>query len=114
MQIQPEPHYAIHSHLPPVIFNSTTSDKIYAVSGGTWVEIGPDVTLEMVRKAWVPKYPSPERVQVLTAEEHFIAKSSRTNEEYVVTKRGDSWSCECMGFGFRGKCKHIEQFKIQK
>ncbi len=33
-------------------------------------------------------------------------KGSKCNT-YKVTKQGDKWKCECSGFQFRGKCKHI-------
>lgn len=32
-------------------------------------------------------------------------------DEYVVTKRGNDYSCTCKGFGFNRKCKHVNQVK---
>lgn len=34
-------------------------------------------------------------------------KSSRGNESYTVTRKGNTWHCTCMGFQFRQSCKHI-------
>ena len=33
--------------------------------------------------------------------------------EYTVTRNGDKWSCECVGFGFRATCKHVNAKKAE-
>ena len=83
--------------------------KFYAVSSGVWIEVPDDTTLEdakelfcwgaEARKYWDPKY-SDEPAKVIEV------KGSKGNT-YKVTKQGNKWKCECSGFQFRGKCKHI-------
>ncbi len=34
-------------------------------------------------------------------------------DEYLVTRNGDAWSCECKGFGFNRKCRHITEKKTE-
>jgi hypothetical protein len=33
---------------------------------------------------------------------------------YNVTRKGDIWRCECVGFQMRGKCRHVEEAKGKK
>lgn len=30
---------------------------------------------------------------------------------YTVTLSRDSWSCSCPGYGFRGRCRHVDELK---
>jgi len=39
-----------------------------------------------------------------------IVKGSK-GDEYIVTKENGQWSCTCVGFQFRRKCKHIGDIK---
>jgi hypothetical protein len=39
---------------------------------------------------------------------HWKVKSD-SGKEYIVQKIGDKYSCNCVGYGYRGKCKHSEQ-----
>jgi ribosomal protein L37AE/L43A len=35
-----------------------------------------------------------------------------TGKKYTVKRdENDIWSCSCVGFGFRSRCKHITQIK---
>lgn len=36
----------------------------------------------------------------------FAVEGSKGNK-YIVTREGASWSCTCVGFGFRRDCKHV-------
>ena len=38
--------------------------------------------------------------------------SSKGDKEYTVTKSiGGLWSCTCEGYGFRRRCRHIDEVK---
>ena len=37
--------------------------------------------------------------------------SGSKGNEYVVTRRGDTWSCECVGWQYRSQCKHVNACK---
>jgi len=105
-KLTPDGRHIVLYH--PTIFKGQHG-KYYAVSGGTWIEVPDDTTLEDVkelfcwgaeaRKYWDSNYSDePEKV--------IEVKGSKGNT-YKVTKQGDKWKCECSGFQFRGKCKHI-------
>lgn len=38
----------------------------------------------------------------------FRVKSSDKKREYIVTVRGDKFDCNCVGFTYHHKCKHVE------
>lgn len=40
-----------------------------------------------------------------------IEVSGKDGKIYYLTKRGDSYSCTCSGFSFRGKCRHVDNIK---
>lgn len=54
------------------------------------------------------KYFSPS-APVGAAAADVIVKGSN-GKEYRITKNGGSYSCSCPGFGFRRKCKHVQQY----
>jgi hypothetical protein len=89
------------------------ANKFYAVSGGVWVEVPDNTTLEdakelfcwgdEARKYWDSNHSD----DVKTIE----VKGSK-GQTYKVTKTGPSWNCECRGFAYRRDCKHIQNLKI--
>ena len=40
-----------------------------------------------------------------------IFKVISGNHDYKIEVNGDNISCTCIGYGYRGKCKHIEAVK---
>lgn len=93
---------------PPTIIRGQ-QNKYYAVSGATWIEVPDNTTLEDARElfCWgneARKYWDSTHSD--EPEKTIEVKGSRGNT-YKVTKQGDNWKCECSGFQFRGKCKHI-------
>jgi hypothetical protein len=106
-----KPYYTMKTFYKPIVMDMPHSGKRYAISGSTWIEITAEVTAEMVTEAWTPLYfrkAEPKASQ----EKHYKVKSSRTGESYVVTDDGiGNWSCNCVGFGYYKKCKHIAQIK---
>jgi len=56
----------------------------------------PDINVELVK----PKY---DRI--------FEVKSNE--KEYSILLNGNQLTCNCIGFGYRGKCKHIELVKTK-
>ena len=37
--------------------------------------------------------------------------SSNGKKTYLVLYRNSQWTCNCVGYGFRRKCKHIDKIK---
>lgn len=112
LQTAPDGRYIVP--WPPGIWTAPMSGKRYAGSGGVRIEIDDDWTLDDIqeffvwgaeaRKYWDSNY-SEEPVKTIEV------KGSRGNT-YKVTKQSDKWKCQCSGFQFRGKCKHITNLKI--
>ena len=68
-----------------------------------WYPIGPEVTLESLKKLWI----RPERKTPIPSKEVEVL-SSNGSKKYKVTIGGLRNTCTCTGFGYRGKCSHIE------
>lgn len=81
----------------------------YVVPG--WHPIPTGTTLKEVEDHWEKvTYPDkPTTFPKHEIEETVVSK--RTGEKYTVSFHTQFWSCTCMGYGFRGKCKHIEEVK---
>jgi hypothetical protein len=88
-------------HIPPIIVN--TNQGRYAVMDGKWYEIGPTVTLELIRKHWKPIKTNSIKT--------FAIKSSNGKEQYTVTVNGEYWKCNCPSW--KNPCKHIGIAKAQ-
>lgn len=104
-----QPYYAITALYPPAIANMHNG-KRYAISGSIWIEIGPEITQKMVQDVWTPLYANvvkPSSAKVYS----ILSKSS--GKTYTVKHEGNRWSCSCPAFGFRNKCKHIEEAKTK-
>lgn len=90
--------YTIEGLLPPRLFK--TNGKLYIVP--QWIEVPADTTDDQV----VHKLPDylVKNKSVLVGR----FKSSSSNAIYAVFKKGTDYSCDCPGFIFNKKCKHIK------
>jgi hypothetical protein len=101
--------YEVESLLNPAIFKSHASGKTYVVAGDQpWIEVPEGTTLNDVR--WI-RAPQPETDPVDVQEQIFKVEGSKGNKYTVKRAQNDSWSCECVGYGYRQRCKHIEKAK---
>ena len=93
----------------PVIVNfiSGRTMLFHDAEGGS-VRIADDVTAEDASYIWV-RYQAKQR-DIPTDTRQFTIKGS-TGTAYTVIVRFKQWSCTCSGFGFRKRCKHVEQAK---
>ena len=82
--------------------------KRYAISGSTWIEVPPETTFEDLPMYMVVK--QREDIQQQGEESWQVAGSKGSN--YIVSLRQGQWSCSCPGFGWRRKCKHIEEKQV--
>ena len=95
----PNKKYPVEVPMPPAIFRSTVSGKTYAI-GGVWVEIPDGTTREDLHKYVVYKKPKYD------VKEWKVTSSSGST--YTVRRiNGDHYTCNCPGFKFRKKCKHV-------
>ena len=99
--------FQISSFLPPGI--TTIGGKTYACPG--WHVIPEGTTLEEVYSRWTKLHPKEEA----KPENHISeeVKSSKGDKTYTVTFDGKYWSCECVGFQYNRKCKHVTEIKTK-
>lgn len=108
----------LRSFYPPAI--STINGKSYLlINNGNqveWIDVPYGYELEDIYKEfeYVPIVPSVPKV----IEKSKIVKSKSGNGEYKVTyKKFENgkvqFDCSCPGATYRGKCKHIEEYKKQ-
>jgi hypothetical protein len=107
--INMKPYYAITALYPPTVLD-TISGR-YAVSGSTWIPVTKDVTQKMAQDAWTPLLYREVKPATVNTYKILSASSGKT---YNVTQDKGHWSCSCPAYGFRNKCKHIEEAKNQK
>ena len=100
----------VKSLLNPAIFRSHTSDKTYIVAGThPWIEVSKGTTLADVK--WIDESKEYQKKKPKNAQ--WDVEGS-TGKRYTVKRNeSDIWSCDCVGFGFRSRCKHITHVKKQ-
>jgi len=100
----------VTSILPPAIFRSHTSNKTFVVAGDQpWIEVPEGTTLDEV--TWKPLQ-KPEKAPSDAQERLFEVEGSKGNKYTVKHAANGTWSCECVGFGYRNKCKHITNCEL--
>ena len=94
--------------IPPSIVRMHSSDKTYAISGDTWLEVPHGTTF-----AQLPQYmvfqgyestPPPDSSS-------WTVEGSKGNAYIVKVSNEGVWTCTCPGYGFRRRCKHIDNVK---
>ncbi len=93
--------YPVKVNYPPAIFKSVVNGKTYAI-GGVWVEVPDGTTLADVHKYAVYEKP---QYDIKT----WKVKSSSGSTYTVQRINGDRYTCNCPGFKFRKRCKHVEK-----
>ena len=100
----------VESLLNPAIFKSPASGKTYIVAGDQpWIEVPEGTTLDEV--TWKPLQ-KPEKAPSDVPKQVFKVEGSKGLEYIVKQAANGTWSCECVGFGYRNKCKHITNCKL--
>lgn len=85
----------------PIIWNR--EDGRFAGSGGEWVLIGPGVALNDLEWTGEVFKPTTTEIRKTIQGNNGIYEVRRTSAGY--------WSCQCLGFLYRQKCRHIEEVK---
>ena len=90
----------------PALARMPASGQLYAISGSVWIAV-PDGT----SRADLPRYMTWEPAAAMpdsTASESWTVEGSK-GQTYAVRVRAGYWTCECKGFMFRRKCRHIAE-----
>tara|TARA_R100001443_G_scaffold114545_1_gene130712 strand:- start:2767 stop:3147 length:381 start_codon:yes stop_codon:yes gene_type:complete len=105
---KPKRTYAVYGGLwPPAL--ATFGSKKYIMPG--WYELPEedhDIKLEDI--AFYPYKPKKDNIPNIDSNAIYKVKSSRGDKEYLVQMNASgSLECECPGYGFRRRCRHIDQ-----
>ena len=93
--------------VPPALANLPSGR--YAVAGSTWIRVPDDTKFEDLDKYMV--YESKRPVSPPHASVRSWAVVGSKGAHYTVRANQGRYTCTCPGFGWRHKCKHIEQVK---
>ena len=79
--------------------------KSYAISGSVWIEVPADTTFDELPMYMVVRQREANQHE---GEASWQVKGSK-GADYTVSFRQGQWTCTCAGFGWRRRCKHIEE-----
>lgn len=74
-----------------------------------WHPVPPSFTFEDAQKLFVRR----SMESVSSKEWTWKIKNSKGTGHYTVSFDKGGWTCDCTGFGFRRKCRHIDEAKIK-
>lgn len=98
------PEVVLHGLNPPVLVDKD-ANYWWVVSGGKRFVAPKNVTLDMIRTHWVRWRPSSYKPDAGIIS--YKIKSSSGKGFYTITVTNGIKSCDCPGFSYRRKCKHI-------
>ena len=92
----------------PVLFTAPSGQR-YAIAGSVWVCVPADTTRDNMDRfvLWEPAATIPQ--PSTSIREWSVAGS--TGNTYNVVERDGAWGCSCVGYGYRRKCRHIDEIK---
>lgn len=100
----------IEYYIPPTLLKMY--GKRYVIIKGVWYPADETITQKDLYDRWQ----KPVKREYKPAEPSLKVevKSSTGKGTYLVEYKHNMWSCTCPSFGFRRKCKHIDQVKSKK
>lgn len=109
MKAVPKKYTSIY---PPTLVD-LPSGRYFIITGethGGWYPVSKKFNYEKALQGWTPT--------VTTSVQSTITKvwkiaNSKNQGYYTVSFDKGNWSCDCTGYGFRRKCRHIEEAKLQ-
>tara|TARA_R110002051_G_C8506805_1_gene465702 strand:+ start:229 stop:609 length:381 start_codon:yes stop_codon:yes gene_type:complete len=103
-------YYLHDSIIPP--FTMSLGSKKYIMPG--WYELDDNEKLPNIKdiKHIMPNIPIKDNIPNIDSYKVYKVLSSKGDKEYEVnTNISGSLECSCMGYGFRRRCRHIEEVK---
>jgi hypothetical protein len=96
---------------PPIIVNFISGrSMIFHDEGGGTIRIADDVTPDDTQVIWV-RLPENRETVAFKGEAQYEIPGSK-GLPYTVTLNRGQWTCSCPGFGFRRRCRHVDEAKI--
>lgn len=96
-------------HYPPSIFN--VGGRSYTSTEKGWMQVPKDTSLAELKNSWTDTSIKTKKVGVAKVEEFEVISTGKVAKSYIVKNDNGDWSCTCPGYGFRRKCRHIEDTK---
>ena len=104
--------YSLHDTIYPPALMELNGDK-YIMPG--WYKLDKhehDIKLEDIKHV-MPNIPNRDNNPNIARDKEYKVLSSKGDKEYIVKSDSTgSLSCECPGYGFRRRCRHIDE--VQK
>jgi len=85
---------------------ANTLNGSYLIRNGKWIPVPEGAKLS--------DYPEPietKQAVVPVATKRHQVPSSKPGKFYTVTQTKNHYSCDCQGYMYRAKCRHIEEAK---
>ena len=95
--------------MPPALFTNHRGVR-YAIAGSVWIEVPTNTKFEDLSKYMVFERRKIEKPKGLKT----WRVTGSTGKTYTVKLENGHFSCTCAGFGFRRKCRHINEIKDAK
>lgn len=94
----------------PLLFTAPSGQR-YAVAGSVWVPVPLDTTRDNMERyiLWTP--PTTKAKPSTPMREWSVTGSKGST--YCVVERDGAWGCSCVGYGYRRKCRHINETKAR-
>lgn len=102
----------VQSYIRPHLMTWPLSGLKSAIFPGVqngFFDVEDDVTQDDVLKIWDKIIVEPK---ILLPTKEWEVLGSNENK-YIVKQKKGIYSCTCSGFGFRRKCKHIDNIKLK-
>ena len=116
----------IKCSLNPCVTKSPTTGATLLCGGSVVIETDREVSINNISRFLVAEWSALDDKTAIFSDTEILANEAVEPEEFYETQitgsNGDNylvrlennyWSCGCVGFGFRRKCKHIEAAKEQ-
>lgn len=76
-----------------------------------WYPIDESFDITAYRKNWTMRSLTKQVVKVESIAKTYEIANSKNNGFYTIKVKDNTYSCNCTGFGFRNKCKHVDIVK---
>tara|TARA_Y100000780_G_C13415909_1_gene313772 strand:+ start:159 stop:446 length:288 start_codon:yes stop_codon:yes gene_type:complete len=85
----------IKGYINPTVIKTNSGN--YAVSGSNWKSVPEGTELKDIK--WIDTTPKIKKSKLM----------SWRVKDYIVTFNNNFYSCTCLGYTYRRKCRHIKQ-----
>ena len=100
---------------PTLITLNSKKFAIFTGDNGGWFQVDETVTYEIIQGLWSPMVLEVQEPANINSTKNKVktwkVPSSKGDKFYTITLREGNWNCDCLAWGFRKKCKHVQTAK---